>query len=141
MESIPEEREQAESILDETRKTLEELSRSSDVPMAGAYYGTCTADHLDEWNYFVFNRTKTSKASNRCDLQTRYEVHIIHENCIPGDMCRLLLMRLRHRATRCAGAKMKATSDDIPYEYITKGNTDVVVEIATITFVHPEKRV
>ena len=32
MESIPEEREQAESILDETRKTLEELSRSSDVP-------------------------------------------------------------------------------------------------------------
>ena len=45
------------------------------------------------------------------------------------------------QSTRCAGAKMKATSDDIPYEYITKGNTDVVVEVATITFVHPEKRV
>ena len=45
------------------------------------------------------------------------------------------------QSTRCAGAKMKATSDDILYDYITKGNTDVVVELATITFVHPEKRV
>ena len=141
MELIPEEREQAESILDETRKTLEELARSSDVPMAGAYYGTCTADHLDEWNYFVFNRTKTSKASNRCDLQTRYEVHIIHENCIPEGYVQTVIDAIEAQSTRCAGAKMKATSVDIPYEYITKGNTDVVVEVATITFVRPEKRV
>lgn len=105
MESIPEEREQAESILDETRKTLEELSRSSDVPMAGAYYGTCTADHLDEWNYFVFNRTKTSKASNRCDLQTRYEVHIIHENCIPEGYVQTVIDAIEAQSTRLAPAQ------------------------------------
>lgn len=38
------------------------------------------------------------------------------------------------------GAKLKATADPIEYNYTFKNNTDMVVEIATITLFHPEKR-
>lgn len=67
------------SILTATKNTLEELARSTEVPMAGAYYGACREKNLKEWNYFVFNRKKTDKASNRVDYQTFYQVHVVHE--------------------------------------------------------------
>ena len=37
-------------------------------------------------------------------------------------------------------AKLKATADPVEYNYTFKNNTDMVVEIATITLFHPEKR-
>ena len=38
------------------------------------------------------------------------------------------------------GTKLKVTTDDILYDYTFKASTNMVVEIATITFLHPEKR-
>ena len=125
------------SILNETEKTLKRLAKSPDVPMQGAWYGACRKKGLDEWNYFVFNRKKTTKSSNRLDFQTFYEVHIVHEDYIPEGYIETVVRALESQSD---GAKLKCTSDDIVYDYIFKGNTEMVVEIATITLFHPEKR-
>lgn len=124
------------SILTVTQGTLQELAKSSDVPMAGAYYGACREKNLDAWNYFVFNRKNTGKSTNRMDYQTTYQVHVVHEDYIPEGYIENVIQVLEAQK----GAKLKATSDPIEYNYTFKGNTDMVVEIATITLFHPEKR-
>lgn len=125
------------SILDATKETLNELCSEPDVPMEGAWYGACAERDLDNWNYFVFNRKKTTKASNRLDFQTFYQVHIIHEDYIPEGYVEKVIEALEKQGN---GAKLKATSDDIEYRYTFKGKTNMVIEIATITLYHPEKR-
>ena len=72
------------------------------------------------------------------DLQTFYEVHIIHEDAIPEGYLQTVIDALQ--AQDDPGTKLKLTSDDIDYDYTFKGSTNMVVEIATLTFLHPEKR-
>ena len=124
------------SILTATKNTLEELARSAEIPMEGAYTGACRDKTLKEWNYFVFNRKKTDKASNRVDYQTFYQVHVVHEDYIPEGYIQKVIETLEAQK----GAKLKATADPVEYNYTFKNNTDMVVEIATITLFHPEKR-
>lgn len=122
------------------RETLEGLCADIDTPMEGVWYGACRANELKSWNYFVFNRKKTTKASstNNVDLQTFYEVHIIHEDAIPEGYVKKVIDALQARSD--PGTKLKLTADDIEYDYTFKGSTNMVVEIATLTFLHPEKR-
>ena len=124
------------SVLKTTKNTLKELAKSTEVPMAGAYYGACRGKNLKEWNYFVFNRKKTDKASNRVDYQTFYQVHVVHEDYIPEGYIQKVIEALEAQK----GAKLKATEDPVEYNYTFKNNTDAVAEIATITLFHPEKR-
>ena len=124
------------TILEAVDDTLNELATDPDTPMSAVYYGACTAEKLPRWNYLVFNRLNRSKSSNKIDYQTTYELHIIHEDCIPEGYIDKAIRALEN----CAGATLKVTSDPIQYEYTTKGKSDVVIEIATITFYHPEKR-
>jgi hypothetical protein len=125
------------SVLNETKKTLETLAKSPDVPMCGAYYGACNEPDLKEWNYFVFNRKVTEKSSNKKDYQTFYQVHVVHEDYIPEGYIEQVIQVLEKQGD---GAKLKSTNDPIEYRYTFKGKTNMVVEIATITLFHPEKR-
>ena len=126
------------SVLNRIMTTLGALCTSEDVPMEGVWYGACRKDELDNWNYFVFNRRTTQKASNRMDFETYYEVHVIHEDFIPEGYLQKVITALEEASD--PGTKLKAASEDIEYNYIFKGKTNMVVEIATIAFVHPEKR-
>lgn len=128
------------SVLDRIRSTLETLATSPAVPMEGVWYGACREKELKSWNYFVFNRTKTSKnnQSTKVDLQTFYQVHVVHEDYIPEGYITTVVDALQEQAE--PGTKLKLTNDDIQYNYIFKGSTNMVVEIATITLYHPEKR-
>lgn len=128
------------SVLDRIRDTLTELSGDESTPMQGVYYGACREKKLDKWNYFVFNRKVTTKNNqgNKVDFQTFYEVHIVHEDYIPEGYVEKVVNALIAPAQ--PGTKLKATSDDIAYDYTFKGATNMVVEIATITLYHPEKR-
>lgn len=127
------------TILDRIRTTLEMLAQDPDEPMTGGvHYGACRSSYLDRWDYFVFNRAKTVKASNRCDLNTRYQVHIIHEDFIPEGYVQRVIDALEAQSE--PGTKLKSTDTDITYDYVFKQNTDMVCEVATIEFVHPEKR-
>ncbi len=127
------------SVLNKISDVLKTLATDADVPMCGVWYGACREKNLDKWNYFVFNRSKRTKNNtSRCDFQTFYQVHIIHENYIPEGYIDKVIEALQ--TEDMDGTKLKATVDDIVYNYTFKGNTNMVVEIATITFFHPEKR-
>lgn len=124
------------SVLNVTKATLQELCSDKTVPMEGVWYGACQQKELEKWNYFVFERDRTTKSTNRCDFQTFYNVHVIHEDYIPEGYIETVVNALETQT----GAKLKVTGNDITYGYTFKGNTDMVVEIATISLFHPEKR-
>lgn len=128
------------SVLDRIRNTLTALAADKTVPMEGVWFGACREKDLEYWNYFVFNRGKTTKNNqgNKVDLQTTYQVHVVHEDYIPEGYVETVISALQEKDE--SGTKLKLTNDDIPYKYIFKGNTNMVVEIATITLFHPEKR-
>ena len=128
------------SVLNRISDILTELSHDAEIPMEGVWYGECRAKSLDRWNYFVFNRLKTAKksATTQNDYQTFYQIHIIHEDAIPEGYVKKVIDALQ--AQDESGTKLKLTDDDITYDYTFKGSTNMVVEIATMTFVHPEKR-
>lgn len=127
------------SVLNRIRRTLDSLCEDTNVPMNGVYYGACREKKLDLWNYFVFNRKKTTKDNTgRVDFQTFYQVHIVHEDYIPEGYVQTVIDALS--AQDESGTKLKATKDDIEYNYTFKGTSNMVVEIATITLLHPEKR-
>lgn len=125
------------TLLDATKESLINLAADPEVPMVGVWYGACQAEKLDHWNYFVFNRDKTTKSSNRMDVQTYLQVHIVHEDYIPEGYVEKVIETLEAQK---APHKLKLTSNDIEYNYTFKSNTNMVVEMATITFYHPEKR-
>lgn len=128
------------SVLDRIRTTLTALAADTEVPMVGVWYGACREKELKNWNYFVFNRQKTSKNNqgSKVDLQTFYQVHVVHEDYIPEGYVETVIQALQEQAD--SGTKLKLTNDDIQYNYTFKGSTNMVVEIATITLYHPEKR-
>lgn len=128
------------SVLDRIRSTLTTLAGDTEVPMAGVWYGACREKELEYWNYFVFNRLKTTKNNmqSRTDLQTFYQVHVVHEDYIPEGYIETVIEALQQKDE--SGTKLKLTNDDIQYNYTFKGSTNMVVEIATITLYHPEKR-
>ena len=128
------------SVLDRIRTTLTALAADTEVPMAGVWHGACREKELKNWNYFVFNRQKTSKNNqgSKVDLQTFYQVHVVHEDYIPEGYVETVIQALQEQAD--SGTKLKLTNDDIQYNYTFKGSTNMVVEIATITLYHPEKR-
>lgn len=128
------------SVLDRIRKTLTTLAEDTEVPMAGVWYGACREKELKYWNYFVFNRQRTTKNNqgSKVDLQTFYQVHVVHEDYIPEGYIETVINALLEKDE--SGTKLKMTNEDIQYDYTFKGNTNMVVEIATITLYHPEKR-
>ena len=127
------------SVLDRIRDTLTALAADEDVPMEGVWYGAVREKQLPRWNYFVFNRARTTKNNtSRNDFQTFYQVHVVHEDFIPEGYVQKVIEALQMQDE--SGTKLKATAEDIMYNYTYKGNTTMVVEIATIGLYHPEKR-
>lgn len=126
------------SVLNRIRDTLTELM-AGEVRMEGVWYGACSEKKLDKWNYFVFNRLKTTKNNDsKMDYQTFYQVHVVHEDYIPEGYVARVIEALKIQSE--SGTKLRPTNDDVTYNYTFKGNTNMVVEIATITLYHPEKR-
>lgn len=124
------------TVLDKIRDTLTALTTDSAIGMCGVKYGAFRVKDTDTWNYFVFNRKRTVKATNHLDFETYYQVHIVHEDYIPEGYVETVVAALESQTVK----KLRSTADEIRYDYTFKGGTDMVVEIATITFVHPEKR-
>lgn len=113
-------------MLDEIKNVLTALADNKDYPMEGVYYGICTAQELPKWNYFVFNRTKVE--SSHHSYTWVYEVHIIHENYIMEDYDLTVVKALKEAIPGLS------LYDDATYDYVQKGNTDIVVEICTLAF-------
>ena len=97
------------------------------------YYGRSFAKQNDTWNYFVFNRQSFNKSgTSGCDMNYQYQVHIIMENYIDEDFEINVIKAIQDNV------KLKLTGT-AQYNYVTKNNTDVVVEMLTLTFTKTHK--
>lgn len=97
------------------------------------YYGRSFAKQNDTWNYFVFNRQSIDRSgTSRVDLNYQYQVHIIMENYIDEDFEINVIKAIQENT------KLKLTGT-AQYNYVTKNNTDIVVEMLTLTFTKTHK--
>lgn len=91
-------------------------------------------NNFEEWNYFVFNTKTIRKAgTSKKDFNTYYQVHIVHENFIPEEMVFDVIKKV------VAGTGLRLSDVAIDYNYSLKLNTNIVVEMASITFVKAKK--
>lgn len=127
-------------MLNELKEILKSLDETTGVVNAGVYYGMCNRKDLDEWNYIVFNRKDTGKSGKTAAVgfSEYFEVHIVHEDYIPEGYVYDVIREVQKKSGQ-AGCKLRLTDDRIAYTYTQKPNTDIVMEIATITFVHAMK--
>lgn len=115
-------------ILDDMKNALETLAADPDAPFSGGvYYGMCTAPTLEEWNYFVFNRAPIHTDSNSRYTET-FQVHVVHENYVAEDYVYTVIEALKEAVPGLS------LNGDLEYNYTVKGDTQLVVEIATIPF-------
>lgn len=113
------------SMLDKIRDTLQGFGTT--------YYGNADPKEGDEWNYYVFRRSILKKASNGTDYVRRYHVAIVKENYIPEGHEFEVINAIKEKT------RLRIADTDITYSYIFKGATDLVVEVALITFAEPIK--
>ena len=117
-------------MLNEIREKLGELKKNEAVPMEDVAYGLLPQGSTKKWNYFVFNRVNVKTAGKaKGDFNEYYAVHIVHEDFIPEGY----IYKVIQKVLEIKGIKL-AINEDISFNYARKGNTDVVVEIATIVF-------
>lgn len=117
-------------LLNEIKQRLDEIASNKNVPMEAVSYGLLPQGTVKKWNYFVFNRTLIKKAgTTKGDFNEYYAVNIIHEDFIPDGYVYDVIKKM----LEIKGLKL-SVNDSITFNYTKKGNTDVVVEIATIVF-------
>lgn len=100
------------------------------------FYGTAgNVENIDLWNYCVFWRDSTKRSPNNTGFTDYYTVAIIHENWVPDDLIEQVITNMES----IRGARL--ANSDIDFNYSRKPSTDAVIEIATLTFCCPRKRV
>lgn len=114
------------SMLDKIRSVLSDFGTT--------YYGKANPNITDEWNYYVFRRTNLKKkGAGGTDFTRCYTVAIVREDYIPENHEFEVIKTVREHT----GLRLADT--DIQYDYTFKGATDLVVEVAIITFAEPLK--
>lgn len=117
-------------ILEDIEKKLKEVDPE-------VHYGMVTYDEetakSKAWNYIVFNRKVMKSTTNKTGYNDHYEVNIIRENYIDDGLCETVINKM------CEISGMRLASTDCQYNYAMKPNTNKVVEILTIEFVHARK--
>ena len=109
---------------------LEQCLSEFDLPV---YYGRTFAKENDEWNYFVFNRQSINKSgTSRVDVNYIYQVHIIMENYIDEDF----EINVVKKVQEMTGLKLTGQGQ---FNYVVKTNTDIAVEMLTLTFTKTHK--
>lgn len=99
------------------------------------YYGIVPDNvEIDEWNYFIFGQRKFRKSgTSGTDLNGYWYVVIVRENFIPDD----LIVDVVNKMTEIHGLRL--VDDDCEYNYVTKGGTNIVVEMVEIKFTKTKK--
>lgn len=114
-------------ILQDLKNKLETL----DLPV---FYGRVSnVTNLEVYDYIVFLRDYTKYSATKKSFGDYFTVVIVSEEFIEEDFDKQVI----DAVTSLAG--FRVTDDDISYEYTTKPNTDILIELATIKFVHARK--
>ncbi len=122
-------------ILNRIKNALQSICAENNI--TGVTYGQKRQHMNERWNYFIFQRG-TIEQKNHGDFVTTYLVSIVCENYIPEGLEATVRAALKSDSE---GILLVPTKDDIQYEYIFKGQSDIVVEICTMAMYHPEKRI
>ena len=116
-------------ILEEIKTKLEEIDPN-------VFYGAVNTSMRDMiWDYIVFHRTPTKINENKTVYNEYFSVNVIRENFVPED----LYLTVIDKMLEING--MRLSGSDIGYEYTVKPNTDTVVEMLSIEFMKPKKKV
>ena len=117
-------------ILNDIKNKLKEVEKN-------VFYGMVDPSMKDEtlWNYIVFNRTTKKQNENKTGYTDVYSVHIIRENFIPEGFEEEVISKI----LEIAGMRLAGT--DGVYTYVAKPSTDAVIEMFSIDFVKPKKKV
>lgn len=109
-------------ILGQIQDTLETF----ELPV---WYGRTFSKEKDKWNYFVFNRKELDRSGkSRIDFNYYYQVHIIMEDYIPEGFEQEVIKKITENT------KLKLVDQPMQFNYVTKNNTDTVVEMLTLEF-------
>ena len=121
------------NLLDTIKSTLETLAADKAYPLSGGvFYGACNRKTLPEWNYFVFNRRR-EMPTNHKSVTDIFEVHIIHEDYVMEGYELDVVKAIKDAIPGCS------LMEDITYEYTTKADTQVVVELCNMVFKRARK--
>lgn len=99
------------------------------------YYGIVDESRKETvWNYTVFNRTSIKHSANKTAASDYFDVHVIRENYVPEGIDTEIIKRL------CALPGVKLAGTDSTFDYVPKPNTNIVIEMLTISFVRARKQ-
>ena len=128
-------------MLNEIRDKLQELIKSpSFIEKYGVIeevlYGTAHKHESSKsWNYIVFNKQKFKKGgTSNTDLTYYWNVAIIHDEYIPEGLEEAVIDKI----LEINGLRL--ADGDMPFEYTTKGDSNMVVELLQVSFVKTKKR-
>lgn len=98
------------------------------------YYGMVDQSRKETvWDYIVFNRTIIRHSTNKTSASDRFAVNIIRENYIPDGLEDEVIAKM------CELPGVRLAGEDTEFAYVQKPNTNIVVEMMTITFVRARK--
>lgn len=100
------------------------------------FYGSAgNVENIALWNYIVFWRDSTKRSANNTSFTDYFTVAIVHEDWVPDE----LITKVINNIESIPG--MRLANNEIDFNYSRKPSTDAVIEIATLTFLAPRKRV
>ena len=109
--------------------TLGQIQDTLETFELPVWYGRTFSKEKDKWNYFVFNRKELDRSGkSRIDFNYYYQVHIIMEDYIPEGFEQEVIKKI----TENTGLKL--VDQPMQFNYTTKNNTDMVVEMLTLEF-------
>lgn len=114
-------------ILNEIEEKLRELDDN-------VFYGAVDNSMRETvWNYTIFQRNPTKRNPNKTGYSYYFSVHVVRENFIPEGLDIEYIKKMEEiQGIRLADAEMQ-------YNYTVKPNTNVIVEMLSMTFVRPVK--
>lgn len=116
-------------ILDDIKNKLQEIDEN-------VYYAAVDlAFEGTVWDYIVFERSALKASANKTGYTEEYTVRIIREEFIPEG----LEIEVIEKMLEIPG--MRLNSDGGTYEYVQKPNTNIVIEMFSVGFVRPIKKV
>ena len=114
-------------ILNQINEKLEEIDSL-------VFYGAVDNEVKESvWNYIVFNRGKLKPSSNKTGYTYSYDIHIVRENYIPED----LEIEVINKILEIEGMRLK--DEEHEFNYIVKPNTNIVVEMLSLSFIKARK--
>lgn len=114
-------------MLNEIKAKLESMGKP-------VFYGQADSlDGGDAWDYIVFSRASLSTTGNKNGYSDKFSVFIVQEEYIEDGIAESVIKAL----TDIPGVRLQ--DGDMPYQYTTKPNTQVLLEILELDFVKPRK--